>query len=120
MNDPEFRGKLKDRGEARKELQKARAAVVKEMTAKIDAIVKELGTNDPVRVRKALADDPEWRELYKRCSDANTALTEHRRKTNAIVGERLRPPRPAAAPASAKKISVEKKSETAADKEISK
>jgi hypothetical protein len=105
MKDPDFRGRLKEQRAAREELQKARETVVDQMKAKIDAVVKKLGTNDTAAVRAALRADPEWRSLYKRCQEANAALSENRRKTMAIVGQRLTPPQPPAqvAPRAAEK-----------------
>jgi hypothetical protein len=105
MKDPAFRGRLKEQRAARKELDKARTVVVEQMKAKIDAVVKKLGTNDMAAVRAALRADPEWRSLYKRCQEANAALSENRRKTMAIVGQRLTPPQPPAqvAPRAAEK-----------------
>jgi hypothetical protein len=98
MKDPAFRGRLKEQRAARKELDKARTVVVEQMKAKIDAVVKKLGTNDMAAVRAALRADPEWRSLYKRCQEANTALAENRRQTRAIVTKRLQPPKPAVKP----------------------
>lgn len=114
MNDPEFREKLEAQRARKKELLSSRAIIESQMKAKIDAAVKEHGTNDMAAVRAALDADPEWRELRKRCSDANKALTENRRKTNAIVGARLRPP------SAARKISDEKPAEQVPAGKISK
>ena len=91
MNDPDFRGKLKDQRVAREELRKAREIVVAQMKAKIDAVTQKLGTNDTAAIRAALRADPEWQSLYKRCQDANTALAESRRKTQSFVSQRLNP-----------------------------
>jgi hypothetical protein len=89
MNDAEFRARLKAQREARAELKKSRQIVVEKMKAKIDEMVKKHGTNDMAAVRAALRKDPEWRALFKQCSDANTALSENRRKTVRMAGERI-------------------------------
>lgn len=89
MKDKEFRGKLSERNQSRKELVKARNAVVSRMVEMIEAKKKELGTSDEAALKAALEKDPEWNSLYARCVDANTALGEHKRETMKIVRERL-------------------------------
>ena len=89
MKDPAFRAKLDGQVEKRGELAKARGAIVAQMTEMIEAKKKELGTDDEAMLKAALEKDPAWRELYKRCEDANAAVGENRRATMAVVRERL-------------------------------
>ena len=71
------------------ELAKARSAVVAQMAAMVEAKKKELGTDDETVLKAALEKDPEWRDLYARCQDANAAIGENRKETMAVVRERL-------------------------------
>ena len=80
VKDPALKAKFAERNAERKELEKARSAVVAKMEAMIEAKKKELGTDDEAALKAALGKDPEWNALYKRCEDANTALTENRRR----------------------------------------
>jgi len=89
MKDGEFRAKLDGQVAKRGELAAARSAVVERMAAMVEAKKKELGTADEATLKAALEKDPEWRELYARCQDANTAIGENRKDTMAVVRERL-------------------------------
>ena len=89
MKDREFRGRLDGQVAKRAELAKARNAVVERMAAMIEAKKSELGTDDEAALRAALEKDPEWRDLYARCQDANAAIGENRKETMAVVRERL-------------------------------
>ena len=89
MKDEAFRGRLDGQVAKRGELAKARNAVVERMAEMVEAKKRELGTDDEAALRAALEKDPEWRELYARCQDANAAIGENRRETMAVVRERL-------------------------------
>ena len=89
MKDGEFRGRLDGQVAKRGELAKARNAVVARMVEMIEAKKRELKTDDEAALKAALEKDPEWRELYARCQDANAAIGENRRDTMAVVRERL-------------------------------
>ena len=89
MKDREFRGRLDGQVAKRGELAKARSAVVAQMAAMVEAKKKELGTDDETVLKAALEKDPEWRDLYARCQDANAAIGENRKETMAVVRERL-------------------------------
>ena len=80
MKDPVFRQALDGATAERKDLAKARGAVVAKMTAMIEAKKKELKTDDLEKVKAALDRDPEWKSLYQRCLDANQALEENHQK----------------------------------------
>jgi hypothetical protein len=89
MKDQAFREKLAERGSSRRALAKSRSTVVARMVEMIEAKKKELGTSDEAVLKAALEKDPEWRSLYARCVDANTALAENGRETMKVVRERL-------------------------------
>ena len=89
MKDEAFRGRLDGQVAKRSDLAKARNAVVALMAEMIEAKKKELGTADEATLKAALEKDPEWRDLYARCQDANAAIGENRRDTMAVVRERL-------------------------------
>ena len=89
MKDPAFRAKLTTQAKERAALASARGKIVARMTEMIEAKKKELGTDDEAKLKVALEKDPEWNELRKRCEDANTAITEQRRRTAAVVRERM-------------------------------
>ena len=80
VKDPALKAKFAERNAERRDLEKARSAVVAKMEAMIEAKKKELGTDDEAALKAALGKDPEWNTLYRRCEDANTALTENRRR----------------------------------------
>ena len=89
MKDKAFRANLDGQVAKRKELAKARNAIVAQMTEMIEAKKKELGTDDEAKLKAALEKDPAWNELHKRCEDANAAIGENRKETMAVVRERL-------------------------------
>ena len=89
MKDPELKARFAAKNDERKELVKARSAVVEKMTAMIEAKKKELGTSDEAALKAALEKDPEWNALYRRCTDANTAIDENRRSKMAVFRERV-------------------------------
>lgn len=92
LKDEVFKAKLRDQVSKRNELASARNAVVEKMAEMIEAKKKELGTDDLEKVRAELEKDPAWRELRARCEDANTAISENRKSTMAVVREKLAKP----------------------------
>lgn len=95
MKDGAFRSKLAEQTSKRGELAKVRGTIVAQMTEMIEAKKRELGTDDEAKLRAELEKDPAWRELYKRCEDANAAIGENRKATMAVVRERLTRKQPA-------------------------
>lgn len=102
LQDKAFIAELGEQSAKRGELARARGAVVAKMEEMIEAKKKALGIataagkglspEDEAKLKAELEKDPEWKELYARCEDANTAITEARRKANAMVRERLAQP----------------------------
>ena len=91
MNDPVFQKALGDRRTERKDLVLARAKIVEEMKAKVDAMRAKMPGADDAAVKAALGKDSEWTSLEQRVIDLNTALEENRRRTTRIVHDRLAP-----------------------------
>lgn len=87
--DAQLDAKLEALGVERKALLRARETVVDQMKAKIDAARAKLKTDDPKLLKAELEKDPEWKSLYERCTDAQTALGEQRKKTADVVREKL-------------------------------
>ena len=102
MKDKSFRGELAKLKAERHELTGVREAIVEKMKAKVDAAKARLKTDDEKLVKAELEKDPEWRSLYARCVDANTAIAEQRRKTMGVVREKIAPKK---VPTKAEKIS---------------
>lgn len=89
VRDAQLDAKLEALGVERKALLRARETVVDQMKAKIDAAKARLKTDDPKLLKAELEKDPEWKSLYERCTDAQTALGEQRKKTADVVREKL-------------------------------
>lgn len=87
--DKQLDAKLEALGVERKALLRARETVVDQMKAKVDAAKARLKTDDPKLLKAELEKDPEWKSLYERCTDAQTALGEQRKKTADVVREKL-------------------------------
>lgn len=94
MKDAAFRQKLSAERKARQELLSARAHVVSEMKAMIDAKKKELNTTDLAKVKEELDKDPAWQALYSKCTNANAKVDAHRAAQLKTVRERLAPKKP--------------------------
>ena len=78
VEDAALMGKLeKLRGE-RTELVAMRQKIVAKMTAMVDAKRAAMKGASDEAVKAALEKDPEWRSLYARCEDLNTAIGEKR------------------------------------------
>lgn len=94
MNDPEFRGALAERRKTQVKLVRDRNAIAAAMKAKIEAMREKLKTDDPEKLKVELEKDPEWNDLYVRCTNANAKCEANRRGTLGIVRERLTPVKP--------------------------
>ena len=89
VGDPAFLGELKKLRVERQKLAATRQQLVEQMKAKVDAAKARLKTDDEKLVKAELEKDPEWRSLYDRCVDANTAIDEQRRKAGDVVREKI-------------------------------
>lgn len=90
MKDPAFRKDLKEARLARNRLEATRGKIVAQMTAKIEAAKARLGAAaDEAALKRELEKDPEWKSLYARCEDLNTAIGEARQKSLKTVRERI-------------------------------
>ena len=90
MEDPAYREALDKRRDARKELLGVRQRLVSQMEAKIAAAKERLGTEDEAVLKVELEKDPEWNSLYERVEDLNTALEDERKRTSALVRDRIK------------------------------
>ena len=100
MRDAAFRGDLKARRVEHGRLVQSRNAIAEKMRAMIEAKKAELKTEDLARVKAALEGDSAWQALYVQCTNANAAITAHRRETLGKVRERILPGKAGAKPVS--------------------
>ena len=91
MKDPAFREALSGQRRERNGLAATRSALEAKMVAKVEAAKARLGTGDTAAVKAELEKDPEWRSLYDRMVDVNKAIDDNRRRTGAIVRNRVAP-----------------------------
>jgi hypothetical protein len=99
MKDERFRQDLAERRRERTELARVRNRLTAQMKAMVDKVKAELKTEDPAAVKAVLEKDPQWRSLYQRCADLNTAIAEKRRDAREAVRARISPVTKPAAPA---------------------
>ena len=94
MTDPAFRQNLSADRQERQRLLSARAQIVSQMKAMIDAKKRELGTNDLAAVKAVLDQDPAWQELFRQCEEANAKVEASRQATLNKVRTRITPNEP--------------------------
>ena len=94
MNDPAFRQKLSADRQERQRLLSARAQIVSQMKAMIDAKKRELGTDDLSKVKAELEKEPTWQDLCKQCEEATEKVEASRKATLNTVRARITPKEP--------------------------
>lgn len=89
MNDPEFRSQLDTQRVAHVKLVRERNSFADRLKEKFDEARRRLKTDDPAKVKAELEKDPEWKELYAKCTNAAARVEVNRQNTLGIVRERL-------------------------------
>ena len=91
MNDPVFRDKLGGQRKARNRLVAERGEYVEKMKAMVDAKKAELKTDDAAKVKAALAESAEWKDLTGRYEELTKRIEEVRREQLKVVRDRITP-----------------------------
>ena len=91
MNDPKFRDKLGDQRKARNRIVAERSEYVEKMKAMVDAKKAELKTDDAAKVKAALAESAEWKDLMNRYEELTKRIEDIRREQLKTVRERIAP-----------------------------
>ncbi len=90
MEDQAFRAEMKGQVSMRKELAGVRAKLEEKMEGMVDEMKAKMPGADDAAVLAALEKSEEWKSLYKKIVDVNTAIEENQRKSAKIVGRKLK------------------------------